>query len=76
MSPQQQVATATTADDAKVESWVIHRWNSHPDLATILQQLHSSRATGRLMLHLGSGTVVAAEFCARSGDDIYFDAAT
>lgn len=70
------MTVASVADNAKVESWVIQRWNSHPDLAAILQQLHSSRATGRLMLHLGSGTVVAAEFCSRSGDDVYFDAAT
>lgn len=70
------MTVASVADNAKVESWVIQRWNSHPDLAAILQQLHSSRATGRLMLHLGSGTVVAAEFCSRSGDDVYLDAAT
>lgn len=70
------MTVASVADNAKVESWVIQRWNSHPDLAAILQQLHSSRATGRLMLHLGSGTVVAAEFCSRSSDDVYLDAAT
>jgi len=66
----------TPTDTAKVESWVIQRWNDHPDIAAIFQHLHDTHATGRLMLHLGNGTPVAVEFCERASDDLYIPEAT
>jgi hypothetical protein len=51
---------------ATLERWSIRRWNHSPDLASIFQELHDARSTGRVMIHLSNGGVTAIEFCERT----------
>ena len=45
--------------------YVIREWNGRPDLASIFQEIYDSRITGRILLHVQNGRVLAVELCER-----------
>lgn len=48
---------------ARSAVWSILEYRGRADLAPLLQQIHDLRLTGRVMIHVGQGTVQSVEWC-------------
>lgn len=49
----------------RTSCWVVREWNGRPDIASIFQEIYDTRVTGKVMLHIQNGHILAVELCER-----------